>query len=93
MGESNNIGVNTAELPAWIARTGSSFQGRTVPEKTEEWFGYWESVRPSLDGCGVRAAKLDDIWSDTLFRDILMIWCKSSFLMSLMLNRFGKERG
>ena len=84
MGESNNIGVNTAafldaskpeteaysffmvsiggfytdinywigiaDFPAWRVRAGSSSQGRTVPEKALEWLGYWESVRPSLDG-------------------------------------------
>lgn len=84
MGESNNIGVNTAafldastpkteaysffmvsiggfytdindqigtaDFPAWRILTESSFQGRTDPEKVEEWLGYWESVKPSLDG-------------------------------------------
>ncbi len=42
--------IGTAEFPAWRIRTESSFQGRTVPEKVVEWLGYWESVRPSLDG-------------------------------------------
>ncbi len=42
--------IGTADFPAWRIRTHSSFQGRTDPEKAEEWLGYWESVRPSLDG-------------------------------------------
>ena len=44
----NSIG--TAEFPAWMIRTESSFQAMTVPELAEEWLGYWQSIRPSLDG-------------------------------------------
>ena len=39
-----------AELPAWMVRSGSSCQARILPEPADEWLGYWESIRPSLDG-------------------------------------------
>ncbi len=42
--------IGTADFPAWRIRTLSSFQGIIDTEKAEEWLGYWESIRPSLDG-------------------------------------------
>lgn len=41
----------TAELPAWMEPSGSSAQAEAVPRLAEEWLGYWETVRPGLDGC------------------------------------------
>lgn len=47
-GEMQTIG--TAELPAWMVRSGSSSQARILPEPADEWLGYWESIRPQLNG-------------------------------------------
>jgi len=42
--------IGTAELPAWMERTGSSAQARVIPEVAGEWLSYWQSILPSLDG-------------------------------------------
>ena len=47
-GESQRSG--TAELPAWMERSGSSAQAVFDPVQSEEWLGYWKSIRLSLDG-------------------------------------------
>ncbi|MCK5785349.1 MAG: hypothetical protein KAH54_02180 [Candidatus Sabulitectum sp.] len=47
-GESLRSG--TAELPAWMERSGSSAQAVYDPVQAEEWLGYWESIRLYLDG-------------------------------------------
>lgn len=47
-GENQTIG--TAELPAWMERAGSSAQALVDPVKAAEWLGYWQNMRPSLDG-------------------------------------------
>ncbi|MCD4707678.1 MAG: hypothetical protein K8S62_08050 [Candidatus Sabulitectum sp.] len=47
-GDVQNIG--TAELPAWMERAGSSAQAQIDPVKAAEWLGYWQSMRPLLDG-------------------------------------------
>ena len=62
-GETQSIG--TADLPAWMERSGSSCQARILPEPADEWLGYWESITPQLDGYFLLVAdKTMDILKD-----------------------------
>lgn len=42
--------IGTAEFPAWMERSESSAQAVIDSVKAKEWLGYWQSVRPLLDG-------------------------------------------
>ncbi len=42
--------IGTADLPAWMERSGSSAQASVDPDRAVQWLGIWQSLRPSLDG-------------------------------------------